>query len=495
MSQSQSPASDAASGEQPMRPELTMRGSTALPKQLPKWLLPAVAVGASVVALLVLVLLLWIVKDAKLSSENLLTARLEAVKITSGVVVSAGGALALYLAVRRQQATEVDLHLRDRAQAHVEQVALDNRLHQERLAVAAENDALQRRVTDLYAKSVEQLGSRHAPVRLGAMYALERLGQENPDSRQTVVNVVSAYLRMPFRVPRSKFGLESVDATHSNLAEDDALESDSEFRQELEVRNAAQRILQTRFRVKDWRGEGDPNPLHWGTDLRIDLSGATLIDFTFAHCDAQDATFRECLFIGDARFWSSAFRGRTAFDGSIFTGEADFSRANFRDSKHVSASSFSGSTFLGVARFNGTHHGFFECIGSIFWKEASFGQLDVQSHAYFGRSVFHEHVSLDLAKNRHRTWFDGTRFLGTASMKQAVFFTGVAWDDVELAATPDLSNSVTAVERSYGISKTGSTKYDDQWPAGWRAGPWPKYRTAPGENAVWALLIRSSEES
>ncbi|HWM04943.1 MAG TPA: hypothetical protein VNP92_21600 [Actinophytocola sp.] len=39
--------------------------------------------------------------------------------------------------------------------------------HQERVAAAAEVDAEARRVTDLYTKAVDQLGSDKAPVRLG----------------------------------------------------------------------------------------------------------------------------------------------------------------------------------------------------------------------------------------------------------------------------------------------------------------------------------------
>src|SRR3712207_4018610 len=55
-----------------------------------------------------------------------------------------------------------------------------------------------RQVTETYAKAVEQLGHAEAPVRLGAMYSLERLAQDNPSRRQTIVDVLCAYLRMPY---------------------------------------------------------------------------------------------------------------------------------------------------------------------------------------------------------------------------------------------------------------------------------------------------------
>jgi len=70
--------------------------------------------------------------------------------------------------------------------------------HQEIATLLTDQDAAQRRITELYTKAVEQLGSDKAPVRLGGLYALERLGQDNPSQRQTIVNVICAYLRMPF---------------------------------------------------------------------------------------------------------------------------------------------------------------------------------------------------------------------------------------------------------------------------------------------------------
>jgi hypothetical protein len=56
-------------------------------------------------------------------------------------------------------------------------------------------------VTEIYTKAVEQLGHDQAPVRLGALYSLEHLGQDNPVRRETVVDVLCAYLRMPYAPP------------------------------------------------------------------------------------------------------------------------------------------------------------------------------------------------------------------------------------------------------------------------------------------------------
>ncbi|MEU6741925.1 hypothetical protein [Streptosporangium sandarakinum] len=56
-------------------------------------------------------------------------------------------------------------------------------------------------MTELYTKAVEQLGRDKAALRLGGLYALERLAQDSPGHRQIIVNVICAYLRMPYTPP------------------------------------------------------------------------------------------------------------------------------------------------------------------------------------------------------------------------------------------------------------------------------------------------------
>ena len=53
-----------------------------------------------------------------------------------------------------------------------------------------EHDAAERRVTELYNAAAEQLDSDKAPVRLTALYTLERLANDNPRHRQTMHSAV-----------------------------------------------------------------------------------------------------------------------------------------------------------------------------------------------------------------------------------------------------------------------------------------------------------------
>src|SRR5664280_806782 len=50
-------------------------------------------------------------------------------------------------------------------------------------------------LTDRYTKTVEQLGSDKIDVRLGGIYALERLMRDSPTDQPTIVEVLAAYIR------------------------------------------------------------------------------------------------------------------------------------------------------------------------------------------------------------------------------------------------------------------------------------------------------------
>src|SRR3954451_14988723 len=105
-------------------------------------------------------------------------------------------------------------------------------------------------VTDTYTKAVEQLGHDQAPVRLGAMYSLERLAQDNPPRRQTIVDVLCAYLRMPY----SPSPLGESAADHGNGASTGTARPATasaprhDPAQELQVRQTAQGILADHLR-------------------------------------------------------------------------------------------------------------------------------------------------------------------------------------------------------------------------------------------------------
>jgi hypothetical protein len=134
------------------------------------------------IGLLVIVVTTWsslaiLLSIADTAPDKAKQVELRADSVKTALTVGAGtaGAAALMLGVRRQW-------LGERAQFHTE------------------HDSSEQRVTELYTKAADQLGHDKAAVRLAGIYALERVGQNNAAHRQTVLNVLCAYLRLPSEV-------------------------------------------------------------------------------------------------------------------------------------------------------------------------------------------------------------------------------------------------------------------------------------------------------
>lgn len=266
------------------------------------------------------------------------------VKTALSVGAGTGGVVALVLAGRRQWSTEEA----NRASAH---------------------DAAERRVTELYTKAADQLGSDKAPVRLAGLYALERLAQDNEGQRQTIVNLICAYLRVPFEPPdrNQRPGPQFLVGQPPLTTEANSDRSGSQ--EELLVRKTAQSILADHLYVTDntlWPRQPakQPGQKYW-PDIELHLSGATLIDFTLqgrvSLCDFSNARF-----IGGSNFAHVAFddhvyfrnarfeNGSAHFYGALFGLRAVFSGTDFGSSEVIfEGATFCGMVFLDDAKFGG----------------------------------------------------------------------------------------------------------------------------------------------
>lgn len=293
-------------------------------------------------------------------------AQLDAIKTAGTIVIGTGGAAALWLAARRQRTSEIALNQKhvdqlatDRAFEFQQQLADQNRLHLERVAAAGEEDAAIRRLNDLYLKAVEHLGSDKPVVRLGALFALERVGNEDPKQRQTVVDVVCAYLRGPFTpaptAPRPLGRARPAPARSRRVARPPMPDRSDTRHQEREVRVTAQRLLARVLRGADdhldegrcWHG------------MNLDLIGATLIDLDFTHCRMHIAWFENATFIGEAWFNHTvtipeggfSFRGATFTDQAYFY-DATFKNVTFDNATFLSSADFHDTKFTGHTRFD-----------------------------------------------------------------------------------------------------------------------------------------------
>jgi hypothetical protein len=280
--------------------------------------------------------------------------QLEAIKTAGTVVLGAGGAAALLLAARRQRTAEIALKQKDRDQ-----------VHQERVAAVTEADATERRITDLYTKAADQLGSDKAPVRMAGLYALERLAQGNPSQRQTIVNVICAYLRMPFShekpIPATSDELETLSPERKEPRSAEDAAAAEHWSQERLVRLTAQSILTghlstTASLSTEWPRISAPNDPNFWPGIDIHLNEATLLDFSFAGARVDTANFVGTRFKGGANFAHANFErhahfhkarfedGPGHFLGAWFGLRAVFSRADFGEKE----ANFQGATFAGM---------------------------------------------------------------------------------------------------------------------------------------------------
>jgi len=231
-----------AAGDDPGVTARSNRTDPSTPRPLSNW---AIAAGALVV--LDVAAVVWFVLLRRYGSQGA-QIQLDAIRTAGTLVIGTGGAVALLLTARRQRYTELAL-------------------------VHTDRDATERRITELYTKAADQLGSDKAPVRLAGLYALERLAQNTPDQRQTIVDVICAYLRMPYTPPDKQPPAEDAPAEAHTRYEN--------RRQEQQVRLAAQNILSRNLRIDDqrprrwWHRTPVPN---W-SGIHLDLSGALLVNF------------------------------------------------------------------------------------------------------------------------------------------------------------------------------------------------------------------------
>ncbi|WP_155373748.1 pentapeptide repeat-containing protein [Catellatospora vulcania] len=300
-------------------------------------------------------------------------AEAEAIKTGLTAAGGTGAALALLLAVRRQRATELGLTLQDA------DLAL-----RERSAAATEADAAESRITELYLKAVEQLGSDKAAVRLGAMYALERVAQDNAPHRQTVLDVMCAYLRMPVRPAYAS--AEDADAVGQN-------------QEELEVRKAAQRIIRAHVQPR--------NEDKFWPQMRIELTGAYLVDFNLAGADVDLFEANHATFSGETGFHGARF-GLFLAQGARFTEDRGRFGADFRGAH------FDGDVYLAYSWFEGTPWFHTDRLfpAAVFENTASFKGVHFKRGARFEGCAFKsavdfEEISAVVGPDDQASWPDG----------------------------------------------------------------------------------------
>lgn len=272
------------------------------PDLWPVWIVAGLAVivvcGAGVVAY-------WLVRRLTEPAETLGVP--DGIRLSIAILTVFGAVLAGVYAYRKQRIAEGDAHRADASQ-----------------------------FAERYSTAAGQLGHEGPAVRLAGVYAMARLADDWAEQRQVCVDVLCAYLRMPY--------------------EPDP-ESDQYKKGEREVR---QTIIQV---IRDHLQEPLEQP-SWST-CALDFTRATFDGGDFSGCCFRGSvSFADADFVGELISFDDAFflDGAVTFRGARFgTGALTFQDAQFQG----------GTVCFDEARFSGS---------ALSLRRALLGPSDITFH-------------------------------------------------------------------------------------------------------------------
>ncbi|GAA1100184.1 pentapeptide repeat-containing protein [Nocardiopsis metallicus] len=244
------------------------------------------------------------------------------------VVAGLGGVALLVIHYRRQRTTEADAVRAEAANVRAER---------------ASDRETTKLFTERFTTASEQLGSEHAAVRLAGVHALAHLADDAPEGRedlvQMVIDVLCAYLRMPYDPPPKRWrgDLDGQDIAEAEATGETLLPSNTSLQEVKdnraerlafsglrEVRHTVIRIIGDRL-LKDTRWRGKNFDFSGVVFDGGNLSGAHFtggrVSFDGAKFTSGTVSFRNTKFVGGrVSFIRAEFiGGKVGFFGSAFT--------------------------------------------------------------------------------------------------------------------------------------------------------------------------------
>lgn len=367
-------------------------------KRIGKWfgqLLPAVA------ATLILGILLLVGVTALLLGVGSGKSTLDVLKVSGPIVVGIGAAVGLVVAYRRQRYLEDD--------------------------AAGKREA--------YAQAAQQLGDPIAAVRLAGAYAMAKLADDWEANRQQCVDVLCAYLRLPWvvntpgQLPPTRTIVERQTIGSTRVTQEYAGQVG-----EAEVRRTIVSIIADHLRVEPV----DAMRIPW-IGLTLDVTGATFPDrINFREIDLSHyAIFTNATFGDAACFDFATFGDRGLFADTTFGDRASFVKAIFGSGASFTGASFGYNTEFGEAVFGGSAQ--FNDV--VFGGSAQFNGANFSHDARFSSATFGDRARFGLAVFGNNAKFDGAGFGSNASFKDSKFGDGARFGDGSQMVHPAYANS------------------------------------------------------
>jgi uncharacterized protein YjbI with pentapeptide repeats len=251
----------------------------------------------------------------------------------------------------------------------------------QRIDEAASFRADAEQLSKRYQDSATQLGHERAAVRLAGIYAIGRLADDWPENRQMCVDLLCAYLRMPY--------------TPSSSADDEYV------------------VRTTVFDVIRQHLTDPASPTNW-CQLDFNFAGGTYDGVQLNDCYFyKHVSFDDAKFTGIERRKDDRNHGWIHFERSVFAGDISFFQATF----HGCIVSFDDVKFTsGMVHFGGANFRDF----NLFFRRAEF----IGTSVYFGGVKMRRDSPKSGYDTLGNVCFDGAKFDGSEVEFRAVKLSG-----------------------------------------------------------------------
>lgn len=207
----------------------------------------------------------------------------------------------------------------------------------------------QGQITERFSRSIEQLGSEKVAVRLGGIYALERIANDSFNDHWQVMQVLTAYVRQ--NAPNKAEGKLSSRTNKINQQTIEESNKTTEARQRSLPALDIQAILTILGRRK-WQGQE-------GEDQRLDLSNTDLRNINLENANLSNVNFNRANLMNASLSGSNLKKGKLRF--------ANLKQANLGEA-NLEGADFFGANLNGAlltrANLNNAHLGLAYLIGA-----------------------------------------------------------------------------------------------------------------------------------
>jgi hypothetical protein len=145
----------------------------------------AFRVGKIILAILVIaVVFIWGLIHLFSPTTEMFNQIAETVKIAAQIATAVGAFCIVWITWRRIKVAELNLD-----QTQIANKA-NQKAHEDNLSATREGQ-----ITERFTQAIEQLGSEKITIRLGGIYALERIARDSKDDHRQVMEVLTAFVR------------------------------------------------------------------------------------------------------------------------------------------------------------------------------------------------------------------------------------------------------------------------------------------------------------